>query len=190
MASPDHAQPEGPGPATTATADSISGAPSSSQPIPASTLEVSNSAITTSPATSPQDTPATDLPDTRTTGQTDSTAPAPPQPTNTEAAPTIVLPSETDEQKGATPTAPELSSEASAKEPEESGPSLTIVLLLITGTRHPFKIDANYLRKREVSVENNDPFAMSVYTLKELIWRAWQEGMRRASWSNEMHSTD
>ncbi|KAL3452173.1 ubiquitin-related domain-containing protein [Aspergillus insuetus] len=175
MASTDHAQSEGPGPATTATTDSISAAPSSSQPIPTSTLEVGDSAITTSPATAPQDTPATDVPDTRTTDQADSTAPAPPQTTTPEAAPATILPSETDEQKVAATTAPDLSTEASAKEPEESGPSLTIVLLLITGTRHPFKIDANYLRKREVSVENNDPFAMSVYTLKELIWRAWQE---------------
>jgi hypothetical protein len=69
-----------------------------------------------------------------------------------------------------------LSSDASVKEPEQSGPSLTIVLLLITGTRYPFKIDANYLRKRDISVDNYDPFSMSVYTLKELIWRAWQDG--------------
>jgi hypothetical protein len=189
MASTDHAQSEGPGPATTATTDSISAAPSSSQPIPTSTLEVGASAITTSSVTAPQDTPATDLPDTRTTDQADSTAPAPPQSTTTEAAPATILPSERDEQKVAATAAPDLSSEAS-KEPEESGPSLTIVLLLITGTRHPFKIDANYLRKREVSVENNDPFSMSVYTLKELIWRAWQEGMRRVPGRNEMHFTD
>ena len=85
---------------------------------------------------------------------------------------------ETEEQKVAATPAPELSSVAPAKEPEVPGPSLTIVLLLITGTRYPFKIDANYLRKREVNVENYDPFAMSVYTLKELIWRAWQDGMK------------
>jgi hypothetical protein len=95
----------------------------------------------------------------------------------TEATATPVL-QETEEQKVATP-AFETSSDAAVKEPEDSGPSLTIVLLLITGTRHPFKIDANYLRKREVSVDNYDPFAMSVYTLKELIWRAWQEGIIR-----------
>ncbi|KAL2833148.1 ubiquitin-related domain-containing protein [Aspergillus pseudoustus] len=177
MASKDHAQSEGPGPATTtATTDSISTAPASSQPIPASTLEVSDSAITTSPAAAPQDTPVTDLPDTTTTDQADSTTSAPPQPSTTEPAPTTTLSSETDEQKALAAPVPELSPETSAvKEPEESGPSLTIVLLLITGTRHPFKIDADYLRKRDVSVENNDPFAMSVYTLKELIWRAWQE---------------
>ncbi|OJJ03217.1 hypothetical protein ASPVEDRAFT_718613 [Aspergillus versicolor CBS 583.65] len=95
---------------------------------------------------------------------------------NTEAVPLATVSPGTEEQKIAA-TAPELSSDASVKEPEpeESGPSLTIVLLLITGTRYPIKIDANYLRKRDITVDNNDPFAMSVYTLKELIWRSWQE---------------
>ncbi|KAL2006303.1 hypothetical protein VTN00DRAFT_9957 [Thermoascus crustaceus] len=65
------------------------------------------------------------------------------------------------------PTAP-------AEEPEDSGPSLVITLLLTTGARHPFKIDGKYLRKRAVNVENYDPFVMSVYTLKELIWREWR----------------
>ncbi|KAL2003516.1 hypothetical protein VTN02DRAFT_3501 [Thermoascus thermophilus] len=63
---------------------------------------------------------------------------------------------------------------ALAKEPEDSGPSLVITLLLTTGARHPFKIDGKYLRKRAVNVENYDPFLMSVYTLKELIWREWR----------------
>lgn len=59
---------------------------------------------------------------------------------------------------------------------EDGGPSLDITLLLTTGSRHPFTIDGKYLRKRSVNVENHDPFAMSVYTLKELIWREWRSG--------------
>lgn len=59
---------------------------------------------------------------------------------------------------------------------DESGPALEITLLLTTGARHPFKIDGKYLRKRSVNVDNNDPFSMSVYTLKELIWREWRPG--------------
>lgn len=59
---------------------------------------------------------------------------------------------------------------------EDAGPSLVITLLLTTGSRHPFTIDGKYLRKRSVNVENNDPFTMSVYTLKELIWREWRSG--------------
>ncbi|GIJ86014.1 hypothetical protein Asppvi_004887 [Aspergillus pseudoviridinutans] len=66
-------------------------------------------------------------------------------------------------------------SDAAAKEVEDSGPSLNITLLLTTGSRHPFEIDGKYLRKRGINVEGNDPFAMSVYTLKELIWKDWRQ---------------
>ncbi|PYI18005.1 ubiquitin-like protein [Aspergillus japonicus CBS 114.51] len=74
--------------------------------------------------------------------------------------------------------APVAAGEASpqnVKEENDSGPHLVITLLLITGSRHPFKIDAKYLKKQQVNVENLDPFAMSVYTLKELIWREWRQ---------------
>ncbi|KAI9772447.1 MAG: hypothetical protein M1840_000650 [Geoglossum simile] len=54
-------------------------------------------------------------------------------------------------------------------------PSIQITLLLITGARHPYKIDERYLRKRDVSFTDNDPFTISVYTLKELIWKDWRE---------------
>ncbi|KAL4983541.1 ubiquitin-related domain-containing protein [Aspergillus falconensis] len=174
MASNDHTQSDGPDPATN-TGDSISAAPSSSQLVSSSTVNVSGSANkTSSPAEVPQDNTAGDPSNTSTADNGNDAAPAPSHQTDTEAiVPTSASP-ETEERKLATP-APELSSDASVKEPEHSGPSLTIVLLLITGTRHPFKIDANYLRKRDVSVDNYDPFAMSVYTLKELIWRAWQD---------------
>ncbi|KAE8354382.1 ubiquitin-related domain-containing protein [Aspergillus coremiiformis] len=64
---------------------------------------------------------------------------------------------------------------ASDAKEEDQGPSLVITLLLTSGSRHPFQIDGQYLRKRSVNVENYDPFAMSVYTLKELIWREWRQ---------------
>ncbi|KAJ6119919.1 hypothetical protein N7523_004199 [Penicillium sp. IBT 18751x] len=83
-------------------------------------------------------------------------------------------------------TGAELSEEQSdleGKEAEDAGPSLAITLLLTTGARHPFTIDGKYLRKRSVNVENYDPFAMSVYTLKELIWREW-----RADWETRPSS--
>jgi hypothetical protein len=50
------------------------------------------------------------------------------------------------------------------------------MLLLTSGARHPYKIDEKYLKKRSVKVENMDPYNISVYTLKELIWRDWREG--------------
>lgn len=53
-----------------------------------------------------------------------------------------------------------------------------ITLLLINGARHPYKIDEKYLKKRSVSVEDNNPINLSTYTLKELIWREWREGKR------------
>ena len=82
-------------------------------------------------------------------------------------------------------TAPAIgpSLEKPAPLPQESemiGPSLLITLLLITGARHPYKIDEKYLRKRNVTVEGNNPFNMSVYTLKELIWREWRDGEQDA----------
>lgn len=63
-----------------------------------------------------------------------------------------------------------------SKDTDVAGPSLVITLLLTTGARHPFRIDEKYLKKRGVSVADNDPFGMSVYTLKELVWREWRDG--------------
>jgi hypothetical protein len=62
-------------------------------------------------------------------------------------------------------------------EEDDNGATLLLTLLLGSGARHPFKIDGRYLQKRAVSVPDNDPYAMSVYTLKELILREWRSGM-------------
>ena len=59
-----------------------------------------------------------------------------------------------------------------------SGTAVMITLLLPTGARHPFKIDERYLRKRNVTVEGMNPLNISVYTMKELIWRDWREGKK------------
>lgn len=56
-----------------------------------------------------------------------------------------------------------------------NGPVVVIMLLLTTGARHPYKIDEKYLKKRNVTVDDMDPYNISVYTLKELIWRDWRE---------------
>lgn len=64
--------------------------------------------------------------------------------------------------------------------PENDGPVCNITLLLTTGTRHPYKLDAKYLTRRNVSVPEKtetgqpDPFSISIYTLKELILREWR----------------
>lgn len=69
------------------------------------------------------------------------------------------------------------------KHSDISGPQLMITLLLTNGARHPYKIDEKYLKKRSVSVEDNNPINLSTYTLKELIWREWREGKRLDSGS-------
>ena len=66
------------------------------------------------------------------------------------------------------------------------GPAVIITLLLTSGARHPYKVDEKYLRRRNVAVNevdehgNMDPFAISVYTLKELIWLDW-----RSDWESK-----
>ena len=69
------------------------------------------------------------------------------------------------------------STDGPAANPDNTnGPTVVIMLLLTTGARHPYKIDERYLKKRNVTVEDMDPYNISVYTLKELIWRDWREG--------------
>ena len=58
----------------------------------------------------------------------------------------------------------------------ESGQVLLITLLLTNGARHPYKIDEKYLKKRNVSVESDNPINLSIYDLKNLIWREWRDG--------------
>ena len=62
------------------------------------------------------------------------------------------------------------------------GAAVNITLLLTTGARHPFTIDQKYLKKRNVAPgsEDVDPFQISVYTMKELIWKDWREGTSQA----------
>ena len=65
---------------------------------------------------------------------------------------------------------------SSLRQSETPGPQLVIALLLNTGQRHPYIIDQKYLKKRNITVADNNPVNMSVYTLKELIWRDWRDG--------------
>lgn len=95
--------------------------------------------------------------------------PTPPETQSSEPAPALVR-SETEAIGPASDT-------PAAKPDPASGPAVVITLLLTSGARHPYKIDEKYLRKRNVTVEAMDPFNISVYTLKELIWRDWREGV-------------
>ncbi|EGX92721.1 Ubiquitin [Cordyceps militaris CM01] len=59
-------------------------------------------------------------------------------------------------------------------------PVCNITLLLTSGTRHPYRLDAKYLSRRNVVMPDEtehghpDPFSISIYTLKELILREWR----------------
>ncbi|PHH88257.1 hypothetical protein CDD83_7773 [Cordyceps sp. RAO-2017] len=69
---------------------------------------------------------------------------------------------------------------AAAPAASDAGPVCNITLLLTSGSRHPYKIDARYLSRRNVAIPDEtdaghpDPFSISVYTLKELILREWR----------------
>ena len=63
----------------------------------------------------------------------------------------------------------------STTSPSDTEKSLTLTLLLTNGARHPYVINEKYLKKRNVNVEDNNPVEMSIYTLKELIWREWRD---------------
>lgn len=120
--------------------------------------------------------------DTKSAEGGENTGPAPSTTTNDTTAAASTNATQTTSEEPKEPLSE--SSAAQAKEveapkeeqEEDSGPSLVITLLLTSGSRHPFKIDGKYLRRQSVNIENNDPFAMSVYTLKELIWREWRSG--------------
>ena len=102
-----------------------------------------------------------------------------------------------------TPIGPSIENPQVQPDPS-AGPAVLITLLLTTGARHPFKIDRKYLSKRGIHraaamgggktqdgaasgdtaekkadterADVPDPLNISVYTMKELIWRDWRDG--------------
>lgn len=57
-------------------------------------------------------------------------------------------------------------------------PGFQFTLLLLNGLRHKMVVGTEQLRKQNVEVAGGNPMNMSVYTLKELIWRQWKDGKR------------
>lgn len=183
MPSTDHPDSGGAAGTTTTATDENSTSPTSNSPLPPSSSAPADTTpshpehntVTESNTESKPSAPAAD-------GETPAAADAPSTEDVTQTP---------EEQKDA---AAEKASEGEEENPdaelEESGSTLTITLLLITGARHPFKIDGKYLRKRSVNVDNYDPFAMSVYTLKELIWREWRSGVFYAVYLSELSANE
>lgn len=57
-------------------------------------------------------------------------------------------------------------------------PAVTVTLLLPSGKRYPYTLNAKYLRKRKevVTVQDDDPSKVTVYFMKLLLLHDWKEG--------------
>ncbi len=164
--------------------------PPSSTPVEMSTLQSqphSNPETTQTPSTPPASSPNPDPSQENqpsTSNLTTAVAPSSPNREALQPVPTNPTPPSTLDRMVSTAIGPSTDQPTPiSKDAEVAGPSLVITLLLTTGARHPFKIDEKYLKKRNVSIADNDPFNMSVYTLKELFWREWRDGMHFAPYS-------
>lgn len=83
--------------------------------------------------------------------------------TNKDASPptTAISPSTTTDPSTSSPVDPSI-------------PAAQITLLLSNSNRHAYRIDNRYLTRRGVTVEDGDPFNLTVYQMKELIMRDWR----------------
>ncbi len=151
------AQPVGAASRTEDNQETLSSSPVEMRTLPASTTTPTKSVD--APTTAPADVSTTHVAESDPLKNTETAQPAP---VTRSRADTEAIGPSTD-----TPA---------ANPDNTNGPVLVIMLLLTTGARHPYKIDEKYLKKRNVTVEDMDPYNISVYTLKELIWRDWREG--------------
>lgn len=62
-----------------------------------------------------------------------------------------------------------------ARPKPEAAPAMQLTLLFTSGARHAFRFDDKYLAKRNIDPPKHDPYDVSVYTLKELIFREWRD---------------
>ncbi|KAI9886266.1 MAG: phosphatidylinositol-3,5-bisphosphate 5-phosphatase [Watsoniomyces obsoletus] len=53
--------------------------------------------------------------------------------------------------------------------------SVNITLLMISGARQAYRIDDKFMKRHQIHPPGNDVLEISVYTLKELILRDWQD---------------
>ncbi|RPA90730.1 hypothetical protein L873DRAFT_1716724 [Choiromyces venosus 120613-1] len=105
-------------------------------------------------------------------------APEPTFPTVNNAA--TILAGSTAEDSTPPPPPPEMKPPPSPLPITPSKPSLSITLLLISGVRHQFVINEPYLESHSVTNgagkdSLKDPFEMSVWQLKECIWKDWRD---------------
>lgn len=152
--------------------DALSSSPVEMRPLPASS---SPDDATKAPAPAPASDAAPNAPAATAPTATETSDAQPSQPSDGDAAPAKPAPPADLNRSETEAIGP--STDTPAANPDNSnGPVVVIMLLLTTGARHPYKIDEKYLKKRNVIIEDMDPYNISVYTLKELIWRDWREG--------------
>ena len=97
------------------------------------------------------------------------------QPAIGNANPYIDPTSQPNLQSSTTQPSQEASTTVPSDTPVDPGKILLISLLLLNGNRHPYKIDKKYLARRNVHAEDDNPLNLTIYTLKELIWRDWRD---------------
>ncbi|KAK6363428.1 hypothetical protein TWF730_000859 [Orbilia blumenaviensis] len=61
----------------------------------------------------------------------------------------------------------------SSSQPEDTTPGIVITLLILSGARSTFTLNPGYIKRHNVPHE--DAMMMTVYNLKECIWRDWKE---------------
>jgi hypothetical protein len=144
----------------------------SSSPVEMKTLPSSSDAPTAANTTAQPSEPTTAGPSEIVVPHTSETIPAQSSQAAATAA-TLPAPLNRSETEAIGP-----STDTPAAVPDSSNGPVVVIMLLLpsTGARHPYKIDERYLRKRNVVVDDMDPYNINVYTLKELIWRDWREG--------------
>lgn len=162
----------------------------STESVPLESIRRSTEATSSAQNVAPADGPAADAVDTADAPQQPSAASAASDAAESFAdAPEVPAKSEDAIEKGPDPPAKEVDDAIGpAQEHINSGasaepgaaPVCNITLLLTSGSRHPYRIDAKYLSRRNVAMPDAtehghpDPFSISVYTLKELILREWR----------------
>ncbi|PWW72181.1 hypothetical protein C7212DRAFT_355135 [Tuber magnatum] len=122
--------------------------------------------------------------------------PSPPMPPTVAPQPTLptvnnavtISPGSTTENSTPPPPPSEMKPPSSSLPITPSKPALSITLLLISGVRHQFLINEPYLESHSVTGGTGkdslkDPFEMSVWQLKECVWKDWRDewGQRPAS---------
>jgi hypothetical protein len=131
---------------------------------------------TNPPALSPQSPPST-LPTTTTVTSAESDGNPIATTETAQEAPTAITDSDTtqlDDSNNIETTSPTINTTTT---PPTSPPVVVrISLLLTTGIRHAMTLTKGSLKKKGFLPEDNDPYSLTVYQLKQMIFNEWRAG--------------